>query len=115
MLINRKKNLLTPFPLQVTSMLVSVVLVFLICHSVKLIINCYEVYELLTSGGGHETEDTSPTGSTSVAFDAGDGDVQVMAQNHTILWPRPPIFNDTSWPRDLEYDESYLDQGAYSG
>lgn len=36
----------------VTSMLVTVVLVFLACHSFKLLLSCYEVYELVTSSPG---------------------------------------------------------------
>ena len=40
----------------VTSMLVSVVLVFLICHSVKLLISAYEVYLIITGAGGSEEQ-----------------------------------------------------------
>ena len=66
-------------------MLVTVVLVFLVCHSVKLIINGYEVYYLMSDNfaatGFNATSDASEGGGTEATYDdeylelgSGDGD-----------------------------------------
>jgi hypothetical protein len=52
----------------VTSMLVTVVLVFLVCHSFKLIINGYEVYQHMMAGyGGGGMGEEEPEAAATVA------------------------------------------------
>ena len=46
-------------------MLVTVVLVFLACHSVKLVLSCYEVYVLVTAPGDDETASATATTTES--------------------------------------------------
>ena len=64
-------------------MLVTVVLVFLVCHSVKLIINGYEVYYLMsdnfkaataTVGDGANATSSEDYGEDYLETGSGDGD-----------------------------------------
>ena len=91
----------------VTSMLVSVVVVFLVCHSVKLIISAYEVSLMLSGGGGDLPEEQNDMSMTAHGRGGNNthvnGSALVYNEDLESTYGDDRGDEDEYWPEWVEY------------